>query len=201
MNNEEELDKALIEIVNKFSCIDGIINLASDNSGLGNVRYKKNFSKFAKAYNNNLIAPIKIVLTLRQLLQKNKTVKNHASVINVSSIYGSLSPDHTIYKKDKFINPIDYGCSKAAQIHMSKYLANDKDFKKIRFNNIILGPIPNQNRNFSTQIYKDKLLKKIPLRRFGKPDDIIGVILLLLSSRSSFITGSSITVDGGLSSN
>ena len=84
---------------------------------------------------------------------------------------------------------------------MSKYLANDKDFKKIRFNNVILGPIPNLNRNFSTQIYKDKLLKKIPLRRFGKPDDIIGVILLLLSSRSSFITGSSITVDGGLSSN
>ena len=99
------------------------------------------------------------------------------------------------------MNPLDYGCSKAAQIHMYKYLANDKGFKKIRFNNIILGPIPNQNKNFNNQINKDRLLKKIPLRRFGKPEDVIGTILLLLSSRSSFITGSSITIDGGLSSN
>ena len=201
LNSEEELDGALLDIVNKFNSIDGIINLASDNSGLGSAKNKNNFSKFTRAYNNNLLAPVKIVLTLRKLLQKNKTRDNYASVINISSIYGNLSPEQTIYKNEKFVNPLDYGCSKAAQIHMSKYLANDKGFKKIRFNNIILGPIPNQNKNFNNQINKDRLLKKIPLRRFGKPEDVIGTILLLLSSRSSFITGSSITIDGGLSSN
>jgi len=200
LNIEKELDKILSEIKNEFLSIDGIINLASDNSGLGSAKNKDEFNKFTNAFNNNLFGPIKIVLTLKKLLQKNKTLYNCASVINVSSIYGNLSPDQNIYKNSKFVNPIDYGCSKASQIHMSKYFANDQSFKNVRFNNIILGPIPNQNKNFNKQIFREKLLKKIPLGRFGRPDDIIGVVFLLLSSESSFITGSSITIDGGWSS-
>ena len=84
---------------------------------------------------------------------------------------------------------------------MTKYLANDLSLKKIRFNNLILGPFPNQNKNFKKQIYKDKLLKKIPMGRFGRPSDIIGAVYLLLSSQSSFMNGSSMTIDGGWSSN
>ena len=126
LNNEEELDLALLNIKKNFNQIDGIINFASDSSGLGSSKYKNKFSKFSSAFNNNLIGPIKIVLTLRNLLKKNKTLENSSSVINVSSIYGLLSPDQNIYKNSKFVNPLDYGCSKAAQIQMTKYFANDK---------------------------------------------------------------------------
>jgi NAD(P)-dependent dehydrogenase (short-subunit alcohol dehydrogenase family) len=201
LNNEDELDLALLNIKKSFNHIDGIINFASASSGLGSSKYKNKLSKFSSAINNNLIGPIKIVLTLRNLLKKNKTLYNSSSVINVSSIYGTLSPDQNIYKNSKFVNPLDYGCSKAAQIQMTKYFANDKILKKIRFNNLILGPFPNQNKNFREQIYKDKLLKKIPIGRFGIPDDIVGAIFLLLSAKSSFMNGSSITIDGGWSSN
>lgn len=200
LNFEKELDQVLSKIKKKYSRIDGIINMSSESSGLGNVKYKNKFKNFNSAFNNNILGPLKIIITLKNLLKKSKTNQNSASVINISSIYGNLSPDQSIYKNDKFVNPIDYGCSKAAQIHMSKYLANDKSLKKIRFNNIILGPAPNQNNNFKKQIFKKKLLKKIPLGRFGKPDDLIGAIFLLLSSKSSFMTGSSITIDGGWSS-
>ena len=201
LNIEKELDIVLSKIQKKFVKIDGIINIAADNSGLGSAKYKNNFNKFTKAFNSNLLSPIKIILALRKLLQKDKNIYDCSSVINISSMYGNLSPDQSIYKNDKFVNPLDYGCSKASQIHMSKYFTNDKSFKKVRFNNIILGPIPNQNKNFKKQIYRKKILKKIPLNRFGNPDDVIGIIFLLLSSKSSFIAGSSITVDGGWSSN
>lgn len=201
LNNEHELDLVLLDIKKNFKQIDGIINLASDSSGLGSSKYKNKFNKYSKAFNNNLFSPIKIILTLRNLLQKNKTIENPSSVITVSSIYGTLSPVQNIYKNSMFVNPLDYGCSKAAQIQMTKYLANDISLKKIRFNNLILGPIPNQNKNFKKQIYKDKLLKKIPMGRFGRPSDIIGAVYLLLSSQSSFMNGSSITIDGGWSSN
>lgn len=201
LNNENELDLALIDIKKNFKQIDGVINCASATSGLGSSIYKNKFNKYSKAFNNNLIAPIRIILTLRGLLQKNKTLKNSSSVITLSSIYGILSPVQNIYKNSKFVNPLDYGCSKAAQIQMTKYFANDIGLKKIRFNNLILGPFPNQNKNFKKQIYRDKLLKKIPIGRFGKPRDIIGAIYLLLSSQSSFMNGSSITIDGGWSSN
>jgi len=201
LNNEEELDLALSNIKKKFKQIDGVINFASDNSGLGSSKYKNKFDKFSNAFNNNLFSPVKIILTLRNLLKKNKTLNNTCSVINISSIYGALSPIQNIYKNSKFVNPLDYGCSKAAQIQMTKYFSNDESLKKIRFNNLILGPFPNQNKNFKKQIFKDKLLKKIPIGRFGKPSDVVGAIYLLLSSQSSFINGSSITIDGGWSSN
>lgn len=200
LNHEKDLEISLLQIKKEFKKIDGIINIASDNSGLGSMKFKDEFNKFTSAFNNNLFGPLKILLTLKNQLKRNTTIQNTASIINISSIYGNLSPDQDIYKNEKFVNPIDYGCSKASQIQMSKYLTNDKNFKNIRFNNIILGPVPNQNKNFKIQIFKKKLIKKIPLGRFGKPDDIIGVIFLLLSSKSSFITGSSITIDGGFSS-
>ena len=200
LNYENELQNALSKIKKKFTNIDGIINMASDNSGLGNAQYKDEFKKYSNAFNNNVFAPLKIILSLKNLLKKKKTLNNTASVINISSIYGILSPDQNIYKKNKYVNPIDYGCAKASQIHMSKYLANDKSLKEIRFNNIIVGPIPNQNNDFKNQIHKKKLIEKIPLGRLGKPQDLIGVIFLLLSSKSSFISGSSISVDGGWAS-
>ena len=201
LNNEKELEIVLFKIKNKFKKIDGIINMASSSSGLGSARFKNKFNKFNNAFNTNFLAPLKIILTLKNSLKKGRTSKNTASVINLSSIYGIFSPDQNIYKNDKYVNPIDYGCSKSSQIQMSRYLANDKAFGKVRFNNIIVGPVPNQNVNFHQQIDKKKLISKIPIRRLGQPDDLIGIIFLLLSSKSSYITGSSIFVDGGWSSN
>ena len=99
LNYEKELDIALRQIKERYSKIDGIINLASDNSGLGSAKYKGGFNKFTKAFNNNLFAPLKIILELKNQLKRKKTVFNCASVINISSIYGCLSPDQNIYKK------------------------------------------------------------------------------------------------------
>ena len=175
--------------------------MASSNSGLGDAKFKNKFKNYNNAISTNFLAPLKIILALKNCLKNKKTLNNSASVINLSSIYGVLSPDQSIYKKNKYVNPIDYGCSKSSQIQMIRYLANDRGFKNIRFNNIVAGPIPNQNQNFYKQIYKKKLINKISIQRLGKPEDLIGVIFLLLSKKSSYITGSSIFVDGGFSSN
>lgn len=201
LTNERELEVVLLKIQKRFKKIDGIINMASSNSGLGSVKFKSRFQNFNDAISTNFLAPLKIILALKNCLKNKRALNNTASVINLSSIYGVFSPDQSIYKKDKYVNPIDYGCSKSSQIQMSRYLANDKSFKNVRFNNIIVGPIPNQNKNFYKQIYKKKLINKIPIQRLGKPEDLIGIIFLLLSKKSSYITGSSIFVDGGWSSN
>lgn len=200
MNNESELDKIINKIKKKFLNINGIINIASSSSGLGSAKYKNNFGKFKNAFNSNVFGPLKIIVGLKNLLKKSIKKGGDASIVNLSSIYGVLSPDQSIYKSQKYVNPIDYGCAKASQVQLAKYLSNDKDFHKIRFNNIIIGPIPNQNKSFKKQIYKNKLIEKIPLGRLGRPEDLIGIVFLLLSSRSSFITGSSIAVDGGWTS-
>ncbi len=93
-----------------------------------------------------------------------------------------------------------YGASKAAMIRLSKSLAIQFASYNIRSNIILPGPIetPMQNRWEKNLKAKKQLSKTIPLQRIGRPRDIANTILFLLSDQSSYITGTEIIVDGGL---
>jgi 3-oxoacyl-[acyl-carrier protein] reductase len=120
-------------------------------------------------------------------MKKNK----FGSMVHVSSI-DALSGD------DK---PQDaYGASKAAMIRLSKSLAIQFASYNIRSNILLPGPIetPMQDRWKKNPKAKKQLSRMIPLQRIGKPKDIANTILFLLSNEGSYITGTEITVDGGL---
>ena len=117
--------------------------------------------------------------------------KKFGSIVHISSV-DALSGD------DK---PQDaYGASKAAMIRLSKSLAIQFASYNIRSNIILPGPIdtPMQNRWKKNPKAKKQLTKMIPLQRIGKPNDIANTILFLLSNEGSYITGTEIIVDGGL---
>ena len=117
--------------------------------------------------------------------------KKFGSMVHISSV-DALSGD------DK---PQDaYGASKAAMVRLSKSLAIQFASYNIRSNIILPGPIdtPMQNRWKKNPKAKKQLSKIIPLQRIGKPKDIANTILFLLSDEGSYITGTEITVDGGL---
>ena len=117
--------------------------------------------------------------------------KKFGSMVHISSV-DALSGD------DK---PQDaYGASKAAMIRLSKSFAIQFASYNIRSNIILPGPIdtPMQNRWKKNPKAKKLLSQMIPLQRVGKPKDIANTILFLLSDEGSYITGTEITVDGGL---
>ena len=117
--------------------------------------------------------------------------KKFGSMVHISSV-DALSGD------DK---PQDaYGASKAAMVRLSKSLAIQFASYNIRSNIILPGPIdtPMQNRWKKNPKAKKQLTKMIPLQRIGKPNDIANTILFLLSNEGSYITGTEIIVDGGL---
>ena len=117
--------------------------------------------------------------------------KKFGSMVHISSV-DALSGD------DK---PQDaYGASKAAMIRLSKSLAIQFASYNIRSNIILPGPIetPMQDRWKKNIKAKKQLTKMIPLQRIGKPNDIANTILFLLSNEGSYITGTEIIVDGGL---
>ena len=93
-----------------------------------------------------------------------------------------------------------YGSTKAAMIRLSKSLAIQFASYRIRSNIILPGPIdtPMQDRWKKNPRTKKRLAKLIPLQRIGQAEDIANTILFLLSDESSYITGTEITVDGGL---
>jgi len=119
------------------------------------------------------------------------------SIINISSIYGILSPDQRIYEyKDKpFFKPAAYSVSKSGVLNLTRYLATYWAARKVRVNTLTLGGVFNkQDENFLRNYNA-----KVPLGRMAKQDEYNGAVLFLSSDASSYMTGSNLIIDGGFS--
>jgi NAD(P)-dependent dehydrogenase (short-subunit alcohol dehydrogenase family) len=121
------------------------------------------------------------------------------SIIQTSSIYGVMSPDHRIYEGSFYLGrqintPAVYTASKAAVIGLTKHLATYWAEKDIRVNTLTPGGTESgQNEEF-----KRRYAARIPLRRMAKAPEMVGALLYLASDASSYVTGQNIIVDGGL---
>ena len=134
---------------------------------------------------------LKSMMYLSKLIIPKMSKNNFGSMVHISSI-DALSGD------DK---PQDaYGASKAAMIRLSKSFAIQFASKNIRSNVILPGPIETgmQKRWKKNPSAKKNLEKIIPLNRVGKPSDIANAAMFLISDQASYISGSEIVVDGGL---
>jgi 3-oxoacyl-[acyl-carrier protein] reductase len=93
--------------------------------------------------------------------------------------------------------PSDYSVSKSAIITMAKNLS--KKLPLIRINTISPGNIyfPGSNWDNKTKDVKDKILSRVTMKRFGKPQEIADFVVFLSSIRASFVTGENFIIDGG----
>tara|TARA_B110000971_G_C19993896_1_gene493289 strand:- start:861 stop:1655 length:795 start_codon:yes stop_codon:yes gene_type:complete len=122
-----------------------------------------------------------------------------ASVIQVSSIYGVVSPDNRIYDGAMYLNtkinsPAIYSASKAALIGLTKYLSTYWGKYNIRVNSISPGGIESGQNDQFIKKYSDR----VPLKRMAAKEEISRAILFLASNDSTYINGQNIIVDGGL---
>jgi len=160
-----------------------------------------------KRFNNAFDIGITSVANIMKEAEKNliKGAKENgtASIINILSMYASVSPDPSLYDGYNFRssphNPPHYGAAKAGLLHFSKIAAVNLAKRKVRVNCISPGPFPNIKNNFLKldQKFLKRLKNKNPMGRYGKPDELITTALYLSSKNSSFITGANIPVDGG----
>jgi len=119
------------------------------------------------------------------------------SLVLFSSMYGLISPDPTVYKPPMSKNPIEYGVNKAGIIQMTRYLAVHWGKDNVRCNCISPGAFPNPAIQNENPEFIERLSRKSPMGRIGKPEEIAGVVFFLLSEASSYITGQNLSVDGG----
>ena len=121
----------------------------------------------------------------------------YGSIVNISSDLGIIAPDHRLYVDEKTGNtqfkPVSYSVIKHALIGLTKYTATYWNESGVRSNVLLPGGIKN-NQN-------DEFLKKIenliPLGRMANKNEYQGAIIFLLSDASSYMTGSSLVIDGG----
>ena len=120
--------------------------------------------------------------------------RKKGSIVNISSIYGVIGPDFSIYRDSDFTSPAPYSAIKGGINSFTRYLASYYGNKNLRINSISPGGIYN---NQDAKFIK-KYIKKVPLGRMGNPEDISPSVIFLLSDNSSYITGQNLIIDGGL---
>ena len=125
---------------------------------------------------------------------------NSGKIINISSMYGIVSPDFRMYDGDnceKYTNPPHYGAAKAGVNQITKYYAVLLAKYNIQVNAIAPGPFPSLTVQNENPKFIEKLKAKNPLNKIGKPGDLDGSVILLSSNASNFMTGQILQIDGG----
>lgn len=123
--------------------------------------------------------------------------KGRGSIVLISSMYGLVAPDPGIYDPPMSVNPIDYGVCKAGVVQMTRYLGVYWGKTGVRCNCIAPGPFPNAKVQRQDPDFVERLAAKTPMGRIGRRHEIAGPALFLLSDASSYVTGQTLTVDGG----
>ncbi|OJJ19307.1 gluconate 5-dehydrogenase [marine bacterium AO1-C] len=122
--------------------------------------------------------------------------QGHGKIINVSSMYGLVSPDFEVYANNRFLNPPHYGAAKAGVLQMTRYFACYLGKENILVNAVTPGAFPSKEVQKNEDFIND-LSAKTPLGRIGKPEELQGAFVFLASDASSYMTGQNIVIDGG----
>jgi NAD(P)-dependent dehydrogenase (short-subunit alcohol dehydrogenase family) len=120
------------------------------------------------------------------------------SIINISSIYGVVSPDQSIYnyrreRGETFYKPIAYSASKSGLLNMTRYLSVYWAKKNIRVNTLVISGVFNNQEKEFINAYNNR----IPIGRMANKDEYNGALIFLASNASKYMTGSTLTIDGG----
>jgi NAD(P)-dependent dehydrogenase (short-subunit alcohol dehydrogenase family) len=152
---------------------------------------------FTTTFESSVVSTFEAVRAAHGALRRAVEEGGDASVINVSSMYGVVSPDSRIYSNPTQSSPFHYGPAKAALLQLTRHLAAELGPEQIRVNAIVPGPFPRLEVAMKDGQFAKRLGEKTMLRRTGKPEEIAGPLLFLSSPASSYVTGSTLTVDGG----
>jgi NAD(P)-dependent dehydrogenase (short-subunit alcohol dehydrogenase family) len=189
------VDSHVQEFAESLDHLDVLVN--NSYSGVGGTVQSANSEDYLASYQSSVVASANLI---KQLVPKFKVavdMHGFASVINLASMYGMVSPDHRIYETSSSTNPPFYGAAKAALIQFTKYAACEFATEKIRINSISPGPFPSVKTQNDSKKMVEKIISKVPMGRIGKPNELVGPVAFLASDASSYVTGVNLPVDGG----
>jgi NAD(P)-dependent dehydrogenase (short-subunit alcohol dehydrogenase family) len=135
-----------------------------------------------------------------QVVGARMAAEGRGSIVNVSSVYGMLSPVQDLYEfrrqgGGQFYKPIAYSVSKSALYNLTRYLATYWAKSGVRVNTLTLAGVANDQ----PRAFVDAYTARMPLGRMADVGEIVGPVVFLASDASSYVTGANLVVDGGWS--
>jgi len=125
--------------------------------------------------------------------------RSRGSIVNVSSTYGVVTPDQTLYDYKRaggaeFYKPVGYSVAKSGMLNFTRWLAEYAAPLGIRVNTLVPGGVREADHD---PRFVAEYEKRTPLGRMATDEDYNGAILFLVSRASAYMTGATLVVDGG----
>lgn len=192
INDPAILPAAVAELMAEHGVPDGLAHLTVASS-VGHTLEDLPAEIFQATLDRSLVPTFVLCRELAQAMKAH----GGGSLVLFSSMYGLVPPDKHAYREEMKPNPIDYGVSKAGMIQLARYLAMHYGPDGIRCNCIAPGPFPNPVAQAANPDFVKTLNQKTMLRRIGRHEEMLGPVLFLLSEHASYVTGQTLSVDGG----
>lgn len=154
-------------------------------------------SDFSQTYMSAVTAAFEASRAGLPALRKAAAATGEARVVNIASMYATVSPDKRIYARPEQASPLHYGPAKAALLQLTRHLAAEFACDRVRVNALVPGPFPRPEVSRDDPAFAERLAGKTMLGRLGQAQEIAGPLLFLSSRASSYMTGACLAVDGG----
>ena len=181
--NSEDVQRLMEQVESRWRTLDVVMNSQGAHHKIPSEAVSD--EQFASLMDVNLQSVFRVCREAFPLLSKPQ-----GTIINIASMGAFLGLKHAAA----------YSASKGAIVQLSKTLAVDWAEYGIRINCIAPGWILTRlsEQALSVPAYREPILRRIPLARFGQPEEVADVALFLASQYARYMTGSVIAVDGGV---
>ena len=182
LSNKNEIS----ELFSKSEEVLGQIDILVNNAGItkDNIFLRMSDQEWEDVLNINLNSTFNIL----KLITKGMVKRKYGRIINISSVVGATGG----------AGQVNYAASKAGLIGLTKSLSQELATRNITVNCIAPGFIETPMTEKLDDNRKDRIISSIPANRIGTPKDLSSAVIFLASQESSYITGQTIHINGGL---
>lgn len=192
ITDENSVNEGVGAIVKKYNRIDGWVNNAYPRTK----DWGNKFENIAlESWRKNVDMHLNGYFLCCQVVLEQMKKQGFGSLINMSSIYGFVGPDFSVYEGTEMTMPAAYAAIKGGINNLTRYLASYYGSYQIRVNTVSPGGIFDNQPELFVKNYNNK----VPLKRMGCPKDIVSAVYYLLTDEASYVTGHNLVIDGGWS--